>query len=76
MCSEIKWNPDILKHVPCKAARAPEVMALPNVTFWDGIQRLFYIVPPSESSFEKLEDVPDYISQVGLSSIRNLDTNS
>ncbi|XP_062520226.1 alkylglycerol monooxygenase-like isoform X2 [Corticium candelabrum] len=38
-------------------------MALPNVTFWDGIQRLFYIVPPSESSFEKLEDVPDYISQ-------------
>ena len=34
-----------------------------------GFGKLFYMVTPNETSFEKLEDVPepDYITQVGSS---------
>lgn len=31
-----------------------------------GFRALFYMVTPNESSFERVEDVPPYTSQVGL----------
>ena len=31
-----------------------------------GFRSLFYAVTPGESSFEKIEDVPDYISKVSF----------
>lgn len=30
----------------------------------DGLRALFYLVTPSESSFEKVEEVPDYVGAV------------
>ena len=35
-----------------------------NVSFTLGVRRLFYAVTPNESSFEKVEDVPDYLNEV------------
>ena len=35
-----------------------------NVSFSLGVRRLFYVVTPNETSFEKLEDVPDYLNEV------------
>ena len=37
---------------------------LGNVSFSLGVRRLFYVVTPNETSFEKLEDVPDYLNEV------------
>lgn len=31
-----------------------------------GVRRLFYVELPSESSFERLEEVPDYLQEVTL----------
>ena len=30
-----------------------------------GLRQLFYLVPPSESQFERRQDVPDYVEEVG-----------
>lgn len=30
-----------------------------------GVRRLFILVSPNETSFEKLEDVPNYVEEVG-----------
>jgi alkylglycerol monooxygenase len=38
-------------------------MAVANVTLFEGIRRMLYLISPSESSFEKTEDVPDYLNQ-------------
>ena len=35
-----------------------------NTNFSVGVRRLFYAVTPNETSFEKLEDVPDYLNEV------------
>lgn len=35
-----------------------------NVSFTVGVRRFFYAVTPNESSFENLEDVPDYLNEV------------
>ena len=35
-----------------------------NVSLSLGIRRFFYAVSPNETSFEKLEDVPDYLNEV------------
>ena len=37
---------------------------LGNVSISLGVRRLFYVVTPNETSFEKLEDVPDYLNEV------------
>jgi hypothetical protein len=37
-----------------------------KTSFTVGVRRLFYAVTPNETSFEKLEDVPDYLNEVGL----------
>ena len=34
-----------------------------NTNFSVGVRRLFYAVTPNETSFEKLEDVPDYLNE-------------
>ncbi|ESO85633.1 hypothetical protein LOTGIDRAFT_210842 [Lottia gigantea] len=34
-----------------------------NVSFTTGMRRMFYLVSPEESSFEKAEDVPKYITE-------------
>ena len=31
-----------------------------------GIRSLFYVVTPSETSFEKIEDVPNYVAKVSV----------
>ena len=35
-----------------------------NTSVTLGVRRLFYAVTPNESSFEKLEDVPNYLNEV------------
>ena len=34
-----------------------------------GIRSLFFMLTPNESSFEKVEDVPQYVEQVGTDSL-------
>ncbi len=35
-----------------------------SVRFLNGIRPLFYVEPPSKSSFETIEEVPDYLNKV------------
>lgn len=35
-----------------------------NLFTFNRFRKLFYLVTPNETTFEKLEDVPDYIDQV------------
>ncbi len=34
-----------------------------------GARAMFFMLTPNESSFEKLEDVPQYVQQVGAASL-------
>lgn len=34
-----------------------------------GIRTMFFMVTPNESTFEKVEDVPQYVQQVGVASL-------
>ena len=44
-------------------------MTIGNVSIALGIRRIFYLVSPNETSFEKPEDVPDYMDEVGTCSL-------
>lgn len=35
-----------------------------SIPFHIRLQRLFYIIPPNESMFESLNEVPDYVNEV------------
>lgn len=35
-----------------------------DLPFYVRLQRLFYIIPPNESMFEHLDDVPNYVGEV------------
>ncbi|KAJ3415449.1 hypothetical protein HDV05_004891 [Chytridiales sp. JEL 0842] len=53
--------------VPADSAGVAEAIMEPGKTseptFIEGLRRLFYLVAPSESTFHKLEDVPQYIPE-------------
>lgn len=34
-----------------------------------GVRALFYMLTPNESSFQRVEDVPHYVQQVGTASL-------
>lgn len=34
-----------------------------------GVRAMFLMITPNESSFEKVEDVPQYVQQVGTASV-------
>lgn len=38
-----------------------------DVSLSQGIRMLFYVMKPNETSFQTLEEVPDYVKQVRLS---------
>ena len=42
-------------------------MRFPNASVGEQIRRLFYAVTPKETTFEKVEDVPNYLNEVSLS---------
>lgn len=39
------------------------IMVVGNISVAVGIRRLFYLVSPNETSFEKTEDIPDYLNE-------------
>lgn len=49
-------------------------MKAPDLTlpFYIRLQRLFYIIPPNESSFKTLDEVPNYVVEVGATTISKI----
>lgn len=43
-----------------------------DVSVSQGIRMMFYVMKPSETSFQTLEEVPDYVRKVRLSGKRLL----
>ena len=41
-------------------------MRFPNASASEQIRRIFYAVTPWESSYAKIEDVPDYLNEASL----------
>ncbi len=46
-----------------------------SVRFLNGIRPLFYVVPPSKSSFETVKEVPNYVQTVSLVICMALETS-